>query len=83
MAPIGLPLITATCTSWPPMYSSKIKSLYFLNNLFIDLINFFLLLQISTPRLEPSLIGFKTIGYFIFFIDVLKNQILFIIIFFN
>ena len=25
-------------------------------------------LQISTPRLDPSLIGFKTIGYLIFFI---------------
>ena len=67
MAPSALPLITATCISCPPIYSSRINSLYFLNKFCIDLNNFFLFLEISTPKLDPSFIGLVTIGKFIFF----------------
>ena len=68
IAPIGFPLITATCISCPPIYSSRIISSYFLSNLIIDFENFFLFLQISTPKLEPSFTGFATIGKLIFFV---------------
>ena len=59
------------------MYSSKINSSYFLNKELIILNNFSFLLQISTPRLEPSLIGFATIGKLIFFVLIILKILFF------
>ena len=49
-----------------PDYAGLLLILYFLNKFCIDLNNLFLFLEISTPKLDPSLIGLVTIGKLIF-----------------